>query len=101
MTACGSDNSAKLSMPAANGESACANSRDFVFRNQFLTQQQTLKTPFSLSVSSVSSDCVASASPSLPTEWRLRSRLWMEYILLRKRDVEETELALLAETLDG
>jgi hypothetical protein len=44
-------------------------------------------------------DCVTFTSLSLPTEWRLRSRLSMECIRLRKRQVRKTELALLlAET---
>jgi hypothetical protein len=47
------------------------------------------------SVSSVSSEYVEFAPLSLPTEWQSRSRLLMECIRLRKREVRETELALL------
>jgi hypothetical protein len=53
--------------------------------------------PFiSLCRSHRSSGCVACASLSLQTEWRLRSRLLMECIRLRQREVIEAELALLA-----
>jgi hypothetical protein len=59
----------------------------------------SLSVSFSLSVASVSSDCVAFSSLSLPTEWQFRSRLSMECIRLRKREVRETEITyLLAET---
>jgi hypothetical protein len=61
-------------------------------------RRNTFRLLYSLSVYfslSVSSDSVTFASLSLPTEWRLRSRLSMECIQLRKREIRVKELALL------
>jgi hypothetical protein len=67
---------------------------------RFIRSLCSLSVYFSFSVSSVSSDCVALASLSLQTGWRLRSRFLMECIRLRKREVIEIEIDLLAETLN-